>query len=421
MVNIGKTKSVKQSLSSTEYIMRDTESLLVWSNISSDKEEILNKVNEYSQIEKNGNKELGIRGRYDAQCMSKLIISLPNTNSVDKNKEKIDEFLRSSGIEKYPFVVSIHKGENGDRGIKNSHAHINFFQRTYSPGKNNNKNREFSKKDFIEKATLQYQKAFGFQSNNEEEKRQRIGRMDWKEYRSKITKINNNMATTKTELDQAKRESPITSERLQYNMNASRINRATAEIDKALKEQSAASRQGREVKPIDYQAILEKHGVKVETRNGRTVLKSGSMDFSQGKDLMDSISKINEKNYEFSKAIKKHETLMQQQPKKVSLRDNFSKEGKEKISYNNNLKAEQSKAIQPNYEKSLGRDLANAHMNSKPLPIYEKDQDFTQAKTQEKGKDNGIDKLFEAARENQAKLQNRTKDNEKEQSMGLSR
>lgn len=161
-------------VSSCEYIMRDKESLMITSNLGSDKKSILQTVRKYDAIEKAGDKTLGIRGRHDARSMKKVIISLPNNNSLEENTALLHQLLHATGISEYPHLAVIHRGEKD--GIVNRHAHINFFERKFELG-NSNKNRAFNKKSFVHSFRHTYQELFGLRPN--EEIRSRIDRVQY--------------------------------------------------------------------------------------------------------------------------------------------------------------------------------------------------------------------------------------------------
>lgn len=175
MINISSTNTVSQTVSSCKYIMRPAEAVLVMTTIGG-VEPILKQVERFSEYEKIGNRELGIRGRHDAQVMKKLIMSLPNEMDLKDVKTKLEGFLEKTGIGKFPYLVCVHRGEKD--GIVNRHVHINFFQRRFEAG-NSNKERSFVKKTFAEEVRGIYQEVFGFKKNEAE--RVRIPRQEfWK-------------------------------------------------------------------------------------------------------------------------------------------------------------------------------------------------------------------------------------------------
>ena len=178
MINISSTHSTEQSVSSCNYIMRPKEAILVFSTLGEEKKAILKLVEQYSNYEKIGNRELGIRGRHDAQVMKKIIISLPNELEMEETEKKLQELLKKSGIEKYPYLVCVHRGEKD--GIVNRHAHINFFQRKFIAG-DSKKERLFVQKHFAETIRGIYQGVFGFRKNDLE--RVRVARQEFWKYR----------------------------------------------------------------------------------------------------------------------------------------------------------------------------------------------------------------------------------------------
>ncbi len=166
--------------SSCRYILRSDECITAWSNIGASPPELLKKVAEYERFEKEGNPDLGIRGRHDAQTMKKLIISLPNDLKTEELKNKIGAFLNASGIADYPHLVAIHNGANGEAGVLNRHAHINFFQRKFEKG-DSKKNRAFSQRLLATELRGHYQTAFGFKPGTELTERARVDRRTYQD------------------------------------------------------------------------------------------------------------------------------------------------------------------------------------------------------------------------------------------------
>lgn len=184
--------------SSCRYIMRSGECELYFSNIEGDKKEILRQVSEMAKIEKRGSKELGIRGRHDARAMKKLIITLPNSNTTDQNKQLLSLLLFKTSIADYPHVAAIHKGVKD--GIENKHAHVNFFERRFEEG-NSNKNRDFNLKSFANDFRSTYQKVFGLQPGTAP--RERLGRQQFEKRREDekiLVGVEKELADTKKEL-----------------------------------------------------------------------------------------------------------------------------------------------------------------------------------------------------------------------------
>lgn len=178
MMHISSTNTIAQTVSSCKYIMRPSEAILVMSTID-ERKGILKQVEQYAQYEKIGSRELGIRGRHDAQIMKKVIMSLPNEMELDQMREKLSLFLERSGIGEYPYLVCVHRGEKD--GIINRHVHINFFQRRFESGRSN-KERRFVKKTFAEETRTVYQEVFGFSKNAVE--RVRLPRQDFWKYKA---------------------------------------------------------------------------------------------------------------------------------------------------------------------------------------------------------------------------------------------
>lgn len=160
--------------SSCRYIMRSHEAIAFWSNMGEGRNNILGAVRSYCAMETKGNRELGIRGRHDAKLMTKLIVSLPNANTMEENRGLLKQLLEKAGISAYPHLVAMHRGEKD--GITNRHAHINFFERKFERG-NSMKNRAFNDKHFVEDVTREYQTLFGLSPNDWI--RDRIGRINY--------------------------------------------------------------------------------------------------------------------------------------------------------------------------------------------------------------------------------------------------
>lgn len=158
MINI----SVGGNSRTAEYILRNGETVESWSNIATEKKEIVSRITDFLKIETTGSKELGINANPRARGMTKLIVSLPNENTNEENKELLKKVLGKSSISDYPHVVSIHNGEKD--GIENRHAHIMYFERNFTAG-NSKKNRVFNGKFFFQNLKTEYQKTFGFTEN----------------------------------------------------------------------------------------------------------------------------------------------------------------------------------------------------------------------------------------------------------------
>src|ERR1035437_4259764 len=183
MVNIGTTYTVEQTVSSCKYIARPQEAILVLSSMGTGSD-MLQQVKAFSEYEKIGNRELGIRGRHDAQIMKKLIMSLPNEMELSEVEKGMRLFLDKTKIGSFPYLLCVHRGEKD--GIINRHVHINVFQRNFEKG-NSNKERSFVQKQFVETIRGIYQGVFGFSKNAEA--RVRIPRKDFERYRETVTAL----------------------------------------------------------------------------------------------------------------------------------------------------------------------------------------------------------------------------------------
>lgn len=173
-------------LASASYIMREKECEDIFTNMGNSVLAVKEKVKAYCAIEKYGSKELGIRACCgEPRHMTKLIVSLPNENSIEKNWYNLNRALEQTGIDQYPHIVAFHKGEKD--GIINKHAHISFFERKFEPG-NSKKDRYFNGKDFLDDFKRAYMREFGFSYNREQR-----DRIPPKEYRKvqELKKENN--------------------------------------------------------------------------------------------------------------------------------------------------------------------------------------------------------------------------------------
>jgi hypothetical protein len=187
-------------LASASYIMRKKECEGIYSNLGNSILAVKEKVKAYCELEKYGSKEMGIRACCgEPRHMTKLIVSLPNENSIEKNWYNLNRALEQTGIDQYPHIVAFHKGEKD--GIINKHAHISFFERKFEPG-NSKKDRYFNGKDFLDDFKRAYMREFGFSFNQEQR-----DRIPPKEYRKvQELKKENNVLTNEVKNLQHDRE-----------------------------------------------------------------------------------------------------------------------------------------------------------------------------------------------------------------------
>lgn len=204
MINI----SVGGNSRTAEYILRNGETVESWSNIATEKKEIVSRITDFLKIETTGSKELGINANPRARGMTKLIVSLPNENTNEENKELLKEVLKKSSISDYPHVVSIHNGEKD--GIENRHAHIMYFERNFTAG-NSKKNRVFNGKFFFQNLKTEYQKTFGFTEN--ENARNRIPTKNFENFQN----LKSEQQTIKAEIEKIDKQ--IKNERFRERLN----------------------------------------------------------------------------------------------------------------------------------------------------------------------------------------------------------
>ncbi len=104
---------------------------------------------EWKQIEANeiyGNKELGIRGRHDAQVRKNYIFSVPNELKPSEAMERLEKLVASTPIKDCAWTMAYHAGER--EGIVNRHVHLLVNERSKVTMK---KDRSMQTKDFLAK------------------------------------------------------------------------------------------------------------------------------------------------------------------------------------------------------------------------------------------------------------------------------
>jgi hypothetical protein len=221
-------------LASASYIMREKECEEIFTNMGNSVSAVKEKVKAYCELEKYGSKEMGIRACCgEPRHMTKLIVSLPNENSIEKNRYNLNRALEQTGIDQYPHIVAFHKGEKD--GIINKHAHISFFERKFEPG-NSKKDRYFNGKDFLDDFKRAYMREFGFSFNQEQR-----DRIPPKEYRKvQELKKENNVLTNEVKYLQNERERE---EQYQYELPDDIFSKLNEEFERDIK-QSGEPRQG---------------------------------------------------------------------------------------------------------------------------------------------------------------------------------
>lgn len=87
-----------------------------------DREAILANWLALENIEKRGNKELGIRGRHDARVRTNYIMAMPNTLNPEQCLQRVENIIQKTPIAKCTYTIVVHKGEKA--GIVNQHIHL---------------------------------------------------------------------------------------------------------------------------------------------------------------------------------------------------------------------------------------------------------------------------------------------------------
>lgn len=130
------------------YYLRESECLHVQSsaNLSAERAELLEQWKQLERQEKLGSKELGIRGRHDAQVRKNYTLSLPNELSAKEAATRIEAMLKETPIQDCSYSICIHRGEKD--GVRNLHAHVLVNERNLKTMK---KDRQMIKKAFLEK------------------------------------------------------------------------------------------------------------------------------------------------------------------------------------------------------------------------------------------------------------------------------
>ena len=102
---------------------------------------------EWKQIEANeiyGNKELGIRGRHDAQVRKNYIFSVPNELKPTEAMDRLEKLVASTPIKDCAWTMAYHAGER--EGITNRHVHLLVNERSKVTLK---KDRSMQKREFL--------------------------------------------------------------------------------------------------------------------------------------------------------------------------------------------------------------------------------------------------------------------------------
>ena len=136
---------------------------------------------QWKQIERNeinGNRELGIRGRHDAQVRTNYMLMMPNELSGQECIERVQSIIDQTPIRDCVYTVCVHGGRQGEVG-HNQHVHLLVNERSKVTGK---KDRELSQKAFLEKLKTIYGQKFAleFSRGKEVAPRERIASSLWK-------------------------------------------------------------------------------------------------------------------------------------------------------------------------------------------------------------------------------------------------
>lgn len=131
------------------YYGREKECLHILSSskLSRDKTQLVKDWKQIEQVEKSGDKTLGIRGRHDAQVRKNYTLSLPNELSAEVAAQRIQKIVEQTPIKDCTYSIFIHRGAKN--GIVNLHAHLIVNERNLDTQK---KDRSMIKQAFLEKS-----------------------------------------------------------------------------------------------------------------------------------------------------------------------------------------------------------------------------------------------------------------------------
>jgi hypothetical protein len=140
-----------------------------------DKEKIKSAWEYIEKQEKQGDKQLGIRGRHDARVRTNYIMSMPNSLKASDCLARTERVLQQTPIKDCTYTIVVHRGEKD--GIKNLHVHVLVNERNLSTMK---KDRALNDRHFLDKKLMPlYQAEFKeeFSLGKEVSKRERIEMM----------------------------------------------------------------------------------------------------------------------------------------------------------------------------------------------------------------------------------------------------
>lgn len=142
------------------------------------KEDVLLSWKTIEQNEIKGNKELGIRGRHDAQVRTNYMMTMPNDLSPLHIIERVKAVIQKTPIKDCVYTICVHGGRRGEVE-ENKHVHLLVNERSLVTGK---KIRELSQKPFLEKLKGIYRQEFALELSQGKEvaTRERIDTSLWK-------------------------------------------------------------------------------------------------------------------------------------------------------------------------------------------------------------------------------------------------
>jgi hypothetical protein len=148
------------------YYLREKECsyFLSSKNLSNEKEELKNQWLEIENLEKLGNKDLGIRGRHDARVCKSYILSMPNELTPEECATRVKNIIDKTPIKDCSYTICVHQGEK--EGITNQHVHLLVNERNLETLK---KDREMIKKSFLGDFKEIYQNEFEKEFNQGKE------------------------------------------------------------------------------------------------------------------------------------------------------------------------------------------------------------------------------------------------------------
>lgn len=129
------------------YYLREKEcTRFVHSSGDLSRSEVLKSWRTIEENEKLGNKELGIRGRHDAQVRKNYVLTMPNVLNDKECTDRVKRIIEKTPIKNCTWTICVHKGEKD--GITNKHVHLLVNERNLQSMK---KDREMIKKAFLVK------------------------------------------------------------------------------------------------------------------------------------------------------------------------------------------------------------------------------------------------------------------------------